>query len=61
MHEVLLDTHAQAPDLTANVSVYVINNMCMFIANVLVIMFSVKNEWSFDLSRYPSHSGIKKD
>ena len=42
MHEVLLDTHAQAPNLTANVSVYVIIIMFMLIANVLAIMFSVK-------------------
>ena len=55
MHEVLLDTHAKAPELTVNVSVYVMNAMFMLIANILVIMFSVKNEWSYDLLRYPSH------
>ena len=27
MHEVLLDTHAKSPDLTANLSVYVMNIM----------------------------------
>ena len=42
MHKVLLDTHAKAPNLTANVSVYVMNSMFMLIANVLVIMFLVK-------------------
>ena len=49
MHEVLLDTLAQSPNLTANVSIYVIVIMFMCIANVLALIFSVKNGWSPDL------------
>ena len=43
LHEVLLDTHTQASNLTANVSVYVIVVMIMCLVNVLALMFSVKN------------------
>ena len=49
LHEVLLDTHSQAPNLTAIVSIYVIVIMFMCLANIFSLMSSVKNGWSLDL------------